>query len=64
MIEACPWEESVHLRANTVAFARQSSELARQVPGYEIRDLLEATIGGNTQRAALAAPRKAADTQL
>ncbi|CAE7199748.1 unnamed protein product, partial [Symbiodinium microadriaticum] len=30
------------------------AELARQrsqVPGYEIRDLLEATIGGNTQRA-------------
>ena len=43
---------------------RSSRELARQVPGYEIRDLLEATIGGNTQRAALAAPRKASDSRV
>ncbi|CAE7351816.1 unnamed protein product [Symbiodinium natans] len=39
---------------NTSAVLSAPASLARQrsqVPGYEIRDLLEATIGGNTQRA-------------
>eukprot|EP00439_Symbiodinium_sp_Y106_P022819 s5155_g2.t2 len=39
---------------NTSAVLAAPADLARQrsqVPGYEIRDLLEATIGGNTQRA-------------